>query len=150
MVGLEALRKSDLFEGLGDEELLAIARLAREEKFDAGSVIFREKGPANYLYIVREGRVAILIDISRRKQAVIDTISRNCSFGWSAMVPPYTYTGTARTVEPTRAIVISGQELRGLCSTCCSTCYTIMEKITRIISKRLKDTRLQLVSLLHS
>lgn len=149
MVGLEALRKSDLFEGLGDDELLAIARLAREEKYDAGSVIFRENGPANYLYIVREGRVAILIDIGRGKQTVIDTISRNGSFGWSAMVPPYTYTSTSRTLESTRVIVLSGQQLRELCSTHCSTCYTIMEKIARIISKRLKETRLQLVNLLH-
>jgi len=122
MVGLEALRKSDLFEGLGDEELLAIARLAREEKYDAGSVVFRENDPANYLYIVREGRVAILIDIGRTKQTVIDTISRNGSFGWSAMVPPYIYTSTSRTLEPTRVIVLSGQELRELCSIHCSTC----------------------------
>jgi len=149
MVGLEVLRKSDLFEGLGDEELLEIARLAREEKYDAGSVVFRENDPANYLYIVREGRVAILIDIGRTKQTVIDTISRNGSFGWSAMVPPYIYTSTSRTLEPTRVIVLSGQELRELCSIHCSTCYTIMEKIARIISKRLKDTRLQLVNLLH-
>ena len=98
MVGLEALRKSDLFEGLGDEELLAIARLAREEKFDAGSVIFREKGPANYLYIVREGRVAILIDISRGKQAVIDTIYRVTT---SVSVPPVDSTSVSTTTSDT-------------------------------------------------
>ncbi len=150
MIGLEALRKSDLFEGMSDEELLAIAKLAREEKYDAGSIIFLENNPAYHLYVVREGRVAILINIGRGKQTIIDTISRNGSFGWSAMVPPYTYTSTCRAVEPTRVIVLSGQELREFCSAHCSTCYTIMEKIAKIIASRLKDTRLQLVSLLHN
>ena len=31
----------------------------------------------------------------------------------------------------------------------CGTCYTIMEKLATIISSRLKDTRLQLISLMH-
>ncbi len=42
MVGLEALRKSDLFEGLSDDELAAIAKMAREETYDVGTIIFRE------------------------------------------------------------------------------------------------------------
>ncbi len=149
MVGLEALRKSDLFEGLSDDELAAIAKMAREETYDVGAIIFRENDPAKSVYIVREGRVAILIDIGRGKQTVIDTICRNGSFGWSAMVPPYILTGTAKTMERTRVIVLTGQDLRELCRMSCSTCYTIMEKLATIISSRLKDTRLQLISLVY-
>ena len=149
MVGLEALRRSDLFEGLSDDELAAIAKMAREETYDVGTIIFRENSPAKDLYIVREGRVAILIDIGRGKQTVIDTICRNGSFGWSAMVPPYILTGSAKTMERTRVIIITGRELRELCRTSCGTCYTIMEKLATIISIRLKDTRLQLIGLMH-
>ena len=150
MVGLEALRKSDLFEGLSDDELAAIAKMAREEVYDTGATIFRENEVAKNLYIVREGRVAILIDIGRGKQTVIDTIGRNGSFGWSAMVPPYILTGTAKTIERTRLIVINGHDLRCLCRMNCATCYTIMEKLATIVSSRLKDTRLQLISLMYS
>jgi len=150
MVGLEALRKSDLFEGLSDDELAAIAKMARDEIYDVGAVIFRENEVAKNLYIVREGRVAILIDIGRGKQTVIDTICRNGSFGWSAMVPPYILTGTAKTMERTRVIVLTGQDLRELCRMNCGTCYTIMEKLATMISSRLKDTRLQLVSLMYA
>ena len=149
MVGLEALRKSDLFEGLSDDELAAIAKMAREEMYDVGAIIFRENEVAKNLYIVREGRVAILIDIGRGKQTVIDTVCRNGSFGWSAMVPPYVLTGTAKAMERTRVIVLTGQDMRELCRMNCGTCYTIMEKLATIISSRLKDTRLQLISLMH-
>lgn len=150
MVGLEALRKSDLFEGLSDDELAAIAKMAREETYQVGATIFRENEVAKNLYIVREGRVAILIDIGRGKQTVIDTVVRNGSFGWSAMVPPYILTGTAQAMERTRVVVVNGQDLRALCHMNCATCYTIMEKLATIISGRLKDTRLQLISLMYS
>lgn len=150
MVGLEALRKNDLFEGLSDDELVAIAKIAREETHEAGTIIFRENDSAENLYVVREGRVALLIDIGRNKQTVIDSISINGSFGWSAMVPPYTFTSAAQAMERTHLIVLSGHDLRELCRTSCTTCYSIMEKIVVIISHRLKDTRLQLISLLHN
>jgi CRP/FNR family cyclic AMP-dependent transcriptional regulator len=149
MVGLEALRKSDLFEGLSDDELAAIAKMAREETYSVGAIIFRENEVAKNLYIVREGRVAILIEIGRGKQTVIDTVCRNASFGWSAMVPPYLLTGTAKAMERTRVIALTGQDLRELCRMNCGTCYTIMEKLSTIISDRLKDTRLQLISLMY-
>ena len=150
MVGLEALRKSDLFEGLSDDELAAIAKMARVELYDVGAIIFRENEVAKNLSIVREGRVAILIDIGRGRQTVIDTLCRNSSFGWSAMVPPYVLTGTAKAMERTRVIVLTGQDMRELCRMNCGTCYTIMEKLATIISGRLKDTRLQLISLMYS
>ena len=86
MVGLEALRKSDLFEGLSDDELAAIAKMARET-YDVGTIIFRENGPAKDLYIVREDLVAILIHIGRGKQTVIDTVCRNGSFGGASPRP---------------------------------------------------------------
>lgn len=149
MVGLEALRKSELFEGLSDDELAAIAHLAHEESFPAGAQIFAENDPARDLYIVREGRVVILIEIGRGKQTVIDTVTADRSFGWSALVPPYILTGTAKTLERTRVIVIPGGDLRELCRLNCRTCYTIMEKLATIISNRLRDTRMQLVSLMY-
>lgn len=149
MVGLEALRKSDLFEGLSDEELVTIAKIAREETYDAGVIIFRENDLAHDLFIVREGRVAILIDIGRGAHTVVGTVGRNNSFGWSAMVPPHIRTGTTKTMEKTRVIVISGQEFRSLCRTDCHTCYTVMEKLAMIVSHRLTDTRLRLTSMMN-
>jgi CRP/FNR family transcriptional regulator, cyclic AMP receptor protein len=150
MVSAEPIRKSELFEGLTDDELVAIAKIAREEIYEAGASIFAENQIAEDLYIVREGRVAILVDIGRGRQTVIDTVAKGGSFGWSAMVPPYILTGTAKAVEKSRVIAIPADGLRELCRKNCRTCYTIMEKLAMIISGRLKDTRLQLISLMYS
>jgi CRP-like cAMP-binding protein len=148
MVGLGILRKSDLFEGLSDDELVAIARLSHEETFLAGASIFSENEAARNLYIVTEGRVVILINIGRGRQTVVDTVCQNGSFGWSAMVPPFLMTGTARAVEKTQVVAIPGDGLRGLCKQSCGTCYTIMEKVAAMASARLRESRLQLISLI--
>jgi CRP/FNR family transcriptional regulator, cyclic AMP receptor protein len=146
MVGLEVLRSSDLFGGLRDDELIGIARLACEVTYDVGATIFREGDLADNLYIVREGRVAVLINIRQGKLSVVDTVHNNASFGWSAMVPPYIRTGTTCTLEKTRLVIISGQDLRDMCRVESATCYTVMEKLATIISQRLKHTRLQLIT----
>jgi len=149
MIPLMALRKSEIFESLTDDELTAIAKIACEETYEAGARIFVENEAAKNLYVVRDGRVAILINIGRSKQTIIDTVTEGGSFGWSAIVPPYILTGTAKAVEKSRIIVIPGQELRALCRQNCNTCYTIMERLVAIISGRLRDTRLQLISLMY-
>lgn len=149
MVGLDTLRKSDLLGSLSDEELRVIASVAREETYEAGALIFRENEPAQDVFIVSEGRVAVLIDIGRNKQTVIDTINFSQSFGWSAVVPPHIRTGTSKALTKTRVVALSGQDLRCVCRSNQGTCYSIMEKIAMIISRRLRETRLQLIDLVQ-
>jgi CRP-like cAMP-binding protein len=150
MVGLEVLRHSELFEGLSDDELAAIAHIAHEETFAPGTLILVENQAATDLYVVRDGRVAILTEIGRGRQTVIDTVMPGASFGWSTLVPPYVLTASARAMAQTRVIVIPGAELRELCHQNCQTCYTIMEKLATIISARLREARLQLIALLQA
>jgi len=149
MIPLEALRKSEIFEGLTDDELAAIGKIAHEEIYEAGACICVENEVATKLYIVREGRVAILINIGRGRQTVVDTVTKGGSFSWSAMVPPYILTGTVKAVENTKVIAINGRDLQELCRKNCRACYTIMEKLATIVSARLEDTRLQLISLMY-
>jgi len=149
MVTLDTLRKASLFEGLTDDQLTRIAEMAREETLEPGKVVFKENDDAEDFYAVLEGRVAILIDIGGGRQTMVDTVTKGETFGWSSMVAPHTLTATAKAVERTRAIVLPGRELRDFCMTDCHMCYIIMEYLARTISIRLKDTRLQLISLMH-
>lgn len=149
MVPMDLLRSSEVFDGLSDDELATVALMSTERAFAAGEEIFGEGQIAANLFIVAEGRVQIVIDIGRGRQTVVDTVTRDGSFGWSALVPPFTYTGAAKCSEPTRVVAVPGEELRALCMENCRICHTIMERLASIISARLKDTRLQLISLMY-
>ncbi len=149
MVPLDLLRTSEVFDGLSDDELAPIAKMSHQQTFRAGDLVFDENDEAKNLYVVTTGRVGILIDIGRGRQTGVDTIIPDGSFGWSALVPPYFYTGAAKCLEATQVLVVPGEELRGLCLDNCRICHTIMERLASIISARLKDTRIQLISLMY-
>ena len=91
----------------------------------------------------------ICVSIARGRQAVIDTVTKGGSFGWSAMVPPYVLTGTVTAVDVVRLIAIPGDELRGLCRINCGLCYTIMERLATVIARRLGETRAQLLGVMY-
>ena len=57
---MAALRTSELFESLGDEELLAVAERSRLYAYKAGQVIFAPGEPGDAEFVVVEGTVRIL------------------------------------------------------------------------------------------
>lgn len=144
----EMLRQADLLSGLTDDELAYIIHMASMRTYEAGARIFVENEEAREIYIVHQGRVALLVDIGQGRQAVMGTVGRHESFGWPALVPPFIHCETARCVERTTVIAIPTAGLRELCLANCTVCYTIMEKVTSVISSRLKDARFQLIHML--
>lgn len=147
MVSLSELRASSLLEGLNDEQLAQVAKIAHEETFETGSLLFKENDEATTLYLIMEGRVAVLIDIGGGRKTNVDTVTKGETVGWSAMVPPHTMTASAKAVERTRVVALPGSQMRDFCLTNCQMCYTIMENLAKTIGARLRDTRLQLTSL---
>ena len=83
-----------------------MAKIAREETFEPGAIVFKENDEATTLYIILEGRVAVLIDIGGGRKTNVDTITKGETLGWSAMVPPHTMTAAAKAVERTRVVAI--------------------------------------------
>jgi len=150
MIALEALRKSDLFGGLSDDELLAVARIAREETCEAGTQIFAENEVARTVYVVREGRVAILVGVGLERQAVMSVVTKGGSFGWSALVAPYIRATTAKAVEKSRVVTIASEALHELRQGKCCAYYTVIERVAALAFNRLKETRLQLINLMYN
>ncbi|MCL4458402.1 MAG: cyclic nucleotide-binding domain-containing protein [Chloroflexi bacterium] len=147
MVSKEILRKTDVFVGLTDEQLESVAAIAQEEVYEPGAIIFSEHDIAKNLYIVEDGRVAVQIPVDKHRRATIHTVTNGLTFGWSALVEPYRFTASARCVEPSRVITIDGAELGKLFEGDCRMGFIVMSRIAMIISGRLRDTMLQLISL---
>src|SRR2546428_13398540 len=58
---LAALRRVDLFAGLSEPELNALAGTLHSKRYDAGQVIFLRGDPGSSLYLVRSGRVRVVL-----------------------------------------------------------------------------------------
>jgi Lrp/AsnC family transcriptional regulator for asnA, asnC and gidA len=145
----DMLQQTELFTGLNDEALTMIASAAHLRTFETGARAYSEGESAKELYIVQKGRVAILVDVGRGRQAVLETVGEGGTFGWPALIAPHIYVDTARCVERTTVIEVPAAALREMCLVDCGTCFAVMEKAASLISASLKDSRFKLVHVLQ-
>jgi CRP-like cAMP-binding protein len=149
MVSPELLRRFPFFAGLTDEELKSIAMITEEEKYEENTFIFRERGKAQKLFVLIEGTVDIMINTDEEglEQETVSTLTPGDVFCWSAVVEPHRLTASGFAATPVSVIAIDGAALRAMFELDCHLGYRILQKSATIISSRLKDTRIQMLSL---
>lgn len=148
------LKRSELFLGLDDADLLKIAGLPSSRKIlvSPGETIFENGERAKYLYVLASGQVDLLADVpaerrSVRDNVVIDTVTTGGCFGWSAMVAPHFYVMTAVCTQTAELVIISGAELMGLLEEDNSIGYGVFQSLSHIIGARLRDVEKTLARL---
>jgi CRP-like cAMP-binding protein len=148
MIPYRLLQGFELFEGLNEDELKAVATLGHEENFDEGEVIFQEGTEARRVYLLSEGRVALRFRLPLKpptRETTMETVGKGETFGWSALVRPHRLTATAICSEPTKCLVFEREDLQRLFQENNHIGYLVVEHVAAIIASRLRDVRLQLI-----
>src|SRR5215470_2949611 len=133
------------FSTLEQQYVQSLTGCAANVRFGAGTYVFREGGPADHFYLIRQGRVAIEISAPPRKPITVQTLSAGDVLGWSWLAPPYEWRFHARAVEPVRAIALDGKCLRARCEENHDLGYELLKRFAQIMERRLEATRLQLL-----
>jgi signal transduction histidine kinase len=112
----ERLGRSELFGDLSKVDLAAIAEFCREEIYHEGEIVLVEDDPADRLFIVERGRLALekKIQVGRHstsRSATIGYVDPGKAAGFSTLTPPHIYSTSAICVEPVRVIVADGAKL---------------------------------------
>jgi CRP-like cAMP-binding protein len=139
------LAEHDLFRGLDDRYVTLLTGCAANVRFHDGAFLFREGEPADRFFVLREGRVALEIGAPGHGPIVIQTLGHDDVLGYSWLFPPYRWRFDARAIEPTRALALDGQCLRGKCDEDPVLGYELMKRFAGIALQRLQATRLQLL-----
>jgi len=142
---IEVIKRSDLFRELDNEQLSMVAEIGTEQVFDAGTIIHKQGGPAELVHVIEEGLVGIILEVGPLAQRQVQAAVNFESFGWSAMIPPYTLTATAKALEQTKVVIFDGRELTGFCTTHCAVGFKIMQALARVIAERLRQAYIQLL-----
>ncbi len=140
---LKVLEESCLFKDLNDTERNRIARFSSGIVFEAGDTLFGEGDPAENIYIVAQGTVAVevgLLGRQRRRCATVATARRGESVGWSAGVGSQRYLSSAYAVEKTTALAIDRGAVRALFDENPSSGLLVMEKLAEVARSRLSRT----------
>ena len=149
----EVLGESALFGGLSDEQKDKIAQSSREMTFETGDVLFREGDPADNIYIVLSGTVAVevgLLGRKRRRSAVIAAAHRGESVGWSAGIDSQHYLASAYAVEKTSVVAVDHKAVQLLFADNPASGLSVMEKLIDLARSRLCHTTEILATMLST
>lgn len=143
------IAEHQFFHGMHKRNLHFITGCAKNVRFEAGQVIFREGDEAEQFYFVREGQIAVELVIPLRGSVRVQTVGEGDVLGWSWLVPPYHWHFGARTMQPTLALAFDGKCLRGKCEEDHDLGYELSKRFLHVVTKRLEATRLQLLDIYH-
>ncbi len=114
MERLLALKQVPLFSHLSLEQLEAVLRIAKEQEYTAGEVIFREGDPGGVLYLLIEGNVEIYKDHGTPSQRLLNTLPEGSYFGEMAILDDEPRSATALTSRPCLLLCLDGTSLKEL------------------------------------
>jgi len=136
-----------VFREFDPQTLAVLAGCARNECFKVGDTIFGEGDPADKVFILRHGDVAIEISSAERAPIIVETLHAGDLLGWSWMVPPYRHMSDARALSQVRAVSLDANCLRGKCDENPVVGYNMFQHWLPFMAKRMASLRMQLLDL---
>jgi CRP-like cAMP-binding protein len=133
--------------GLSPEAVSRLASIAELRDIAPETELTREGQITEDLAIVLTGRVALRTLVPERGMVTILTVEPGDIVGWSAMVPPHRATSTSIAIEPVRALMLNGDQLRKLLRGDHALAASFYPRVLQAVARRLTATRLQLLDL---
>jgi CRP/FNR family transcriptional activator FtrB len=133
------------FDDINEAGLAKLAELATVLEVPADTELLREGEPADYVYILLEGRVSLCLPIPGKVCAdtAVSTLSKGQLLGWSALLPCSRWQASVYTLKTCRFVRVSAAELRSLCEHDYELGYHIMKNALTAVGQRLSECRMQ-------
>ncbi len=143
----DMLRNLEFFHGIADKHLQRVAAMAKVVEFPARHDIFLEHQPAKEVYFIISGNVSLVICTSRAGCRQLMEVGAGELVGWSPLVGRSRLSDTARTLAPTKAIAIDGEQILALCAEDPEFGFAFMKRAAETLASRLSAARIQLLEL---
>ena len=141
-MNLAALSQCPILKGLSPDERSLFSPLAETESFKTGAIIYRQDTPAEKVYILDQGSVALKTVLSAGLEISFEIFKkRGTPFGWPALVEPYRLITTAVCLENTRVISFQGKSLISLFHQNPLLGYIVYRNLCALVARRLIRTR---------
>jgi signal-transduction protein with cAMP-binding, CBS, and nucleotidyltransferase domain len=136
----DSLPEHPLFHGMGERNRHILAECSMHAVFEPGTLVVATGQPANCLYLIVCGLVA-LENPGIHSPARVQAIGPGDVLGWSWLFPPYCWHFNAMAEEHTEAVFFYGSRLRQLCDRDHDFGYELFKRMSQILVSRLQTTR---------
>ena len=130
------------FRNLSEDQKRKISQITNVICYPPNHVIFKEGEPGKNLYFLSKGKIEILYDIGEEGQAHVETISGEEVVGCSALMEPYTYSASMRSLSEIEVFVVDATSLRELMQKDCKFGFILQQQIIKLLMMRIMDFRL--------
>lgn len=153
MANKDILKKLNFFSEFSAAELDKLAPLFSERSYPAGQVMIPERAENKEMMVLIEGKAAVEVATRLSDSAERLVLTMESSPGriieWSNAFDLVQSGGTAsaRAVSDVKVLVADGQKVCQLCTQEPQLGIKLLQLILQVLTSRLKDTRMQLVSM---
>ena len=147
---LTQLDRIPIFKDLNEKYMDLLKPLFEPFACNAGVTVLQQGTPADYLYLVINGKVEMSYKPYDGVIITISHVEKEGLFGWSAVVGSEKYTSSAIAIENLEAWRIRGSALRKLCVEHPEAGKEILERLASSVSSRWHDAHSQVKSILEN
>ena len=141
---LDLLRATPLFRDCSEQALTALDRIAADRVFGDGQIVLAHGDEARELMILASGAIQLEFPVAilgESRSIPFETKRRGEVVGWSALVPPYRFTLSARVSGEAGVVVLPRAELAELFEADLGLGFLVMKNLASIIGQRLHVTQ---------
>jgi CRP/FNR family cyclic AMP-dependent transcriptional regulator len=120
-----------LFKGLASHELLRFAEVTREKTYPRGSVILFEDDPGDALFIVREGRVKVVLVGEDGREVILGVLGVGDHFGELALIDDQPRSAHVIAMEDAALLVLRRDDFRRRVEETPAVAWSLMQELSR-------------------
>lgn len=143
---VDDFKKSRFFDSYSDKQLTKLVSMSSIKEFRVKEILFEQYDELSEVYVLLEGLLSLGISLANEKRIHLGTIEEGQLFSWSAVFAPFISTAWVMAVAPAKVIAINAKKLNKEMEGDCDFGYKTMSNIAQTISRRLSDTRFQLMN----
>src|SRR5688500_17993704 len=125
------LRTVPLFTKLEDAELQKFAEVTREKTYPKGSVILFEDDPGDSLFIVREGRVKVVLVGEDGREVILGVLGVGEHFGELSLIDDQPRSAHVIAMEDSNLLVLRRDDFRRRVEANVSVAWALLNELSR-------------------
>jgi diguanylate cyclase (GGDEF)-like protein len=134
------LKGIDIFSGLSETDLRALASKMRDCSFAPGQAIFRENESGGELFVVASGLVSITVATQDGEVIELSRVGRGAFFGEMAILERAPRSASCTALEKTECLVLEAADFEALLVEVPSAAVGVLERMLAIAAGRLLKT----------
>ena len=128
-------KQGDIFWGMNREIVGEIMKVAMNESYNTGDMLFRTGDSADHFYIMTKGQIKLSIgDVGH----VVYIVSKaGEAFGWSSLIGRDSYSATAECLSSTKLLKLNGEKLQKILEKDSDNGLIFFKRLSMVLGNRL-------------